>query len=116
MTAVQGEYTQTELARIVGLDKTTMVVTLDELEAQGLVERLHSADDRRTRVVAVTKAGAARVRQAEAVAEQIHTEVLATLPARRTPGAARRARPACVGRALAARPLSRCWSTPGRAG
>jgi len=80
-TAMQGEYTQTQLARIVGLDKTTMVVTLDELEAQGLVERLHSADDRRTRVVAVTKAGAARVRQAEAVAEQIHTEVLETLPA-----------------------------------
>ena len=34
MTAVQGEYTETELARIVGLDKTTMAVTLDELEAQ----------------------------------------------------------------------------------
>ena len=29
----------------------------------------------------MTKAGAARVRQAEAIAEQIHTEVLATLPA-----------------------------------
>jgi DNA-binding MarR family transcriptional regulator len=28
-TAMQDEYTQTELARIVGLDKTTMVVTLD---------------------------------------------------------------------------------------
>jgi MarR family transcriptional regulator, transcriptional regulator for hemolysin len=80
-TAMQGEYTQTRLARIVGLDKTTMVVTLDELEARGLAERLHSANDRRTRVVAVTKAGAARVRQAEAIAQQIQTELLETLPA-----------------------------------
>jgi DNA-binding MarR family transcriptional regulator len=81
-TAMQGEYTQTELAGIVGLDKTTMVVTLDELEAQGLAERRLSATDRRARVVAVTKAGAAKVRQAEAIAARIHADVLETLPAR----------------------------------
>jgi DNA-binding MarR family transcriptional regulator len=81
-TAMQGEYTQTELARIVGLDKTTMVVTLDDLEAAGLAERRLSATDRRARVVAVTKAGAARVRQAEAIAARVHAEVLDTLPAR----------------------------------
>jgi MarR family transcriptional regulator for hemolysin len=80
-TAMQGEYTQTELARIVGLDKTTMVVTLDDLEAAGLAERRLSATDRRARVVAVTKAGAARVRQAEAIAARVHAEVLDTLPA-----------------------------------
>ena len=34
-TAIAGEYTQTALAQAVGLDKTTMVVTLDELEAAG---------------------------------------------------------------------------------
>jgi MarR family transcriptional regulator, transcriptional regulator for hemolysin len=53
-TAMGDEYTQTELARIVGLDKTTMVDTLDELEAAGLAERRPSATDRRARVVAVT--------------------------------------------------------------
>src|SRR3954451_13682892 len=37
--AVTGDHTQTELARMVGLDKTTMVVTMDELEAAGLAER-----------------------------------------------------------------------------
>src|SRR4051794_41257981 len=37
--AATGAYTQTELARTVGLDKTTMVVTLDELEAAGVAER-----------------------------------------------------------------------------
>ena len=62
---MRGEYTQTELARIVGLDKTTMVVTLDELEAAGLAERRPSATDRRARVVAVTKAGERKVRQAD---------------------------------------------------
>jgi MarR family transcriptional regulator for hemolysin len=81
-TAMQGEYTQTELAGIVGLDKTTMVVTLDELEVQGLAERRLSAADRRARVVVVTKAGAAKVRQAEAIAARIHSDVLETLPAR----------------------------------
>ena len=42
-TAMTGEYTQTELARLVGLDKTTMVVTVDELEAAGLAERVKAA-------------------------------------------------------------------------
>jgi MarR family transcriptional regulator, transcriptional regulator for hemolysin len=81
-TAMQGEYTQTELAGIVGLDKTTMVVTLDELEAAGLAERRPSATDRRARVVVVTRAGAAKVRQAEAIAARIHADVLEALPAR----------------------------------
>ena len=45
---------------MVGLDKTTMVVTLDELEAAGLAERRPSPTDRRARVIAVTKAGAAQ--------------------------------------------------------
>ena len=42
-TAMTGEYTQTALAQAVGLDKTTMVVTLDELEAAGLAERRPAA-------------------------------------------------------------------------
>jgi MarR family transcriptional regulator for hemolysin len=81
-TATQGEYTQTELAGIVGLDKTTMVVTLDELEAAGLAERRPSATDRRARMVVVTRTGAAKVRQAEAIAARIHADVLEALPAR----------------------------------
>ena len=56
-TALDGEHTQIELARLVGLDKTTMVVTLDELEAKGLAERRPSPTDRRARVIAVTDAG-----------------------------------------------------------
>jgi MarR family transcriptional regulator, transcriptional regulator for hemolysin len=80
-TAMGGEHTQTELARIVGLDKTTMVVTLDELAAAGLAERRPSATDRRTRVVAVTRAGEDKVRQAEEIAARIQADVLDALPA-----------------------------------
>jgi DNA-binding MarR family transcriptional regulator len=80
-TAMGHEYTQTELARIVGLDKTTMVVTLDELEAAGLAERVPLPTDRRARIVAVTKAGEQKVRQAEEIATRLHTDVLAALPA-----------------------------------
>ncbi len=56
-TALQGEYTQTALAHAIGLDKTTMVVTIDALERAGLVERRTSGTDRRARVIAVTAAG-----------------------------------------------------------
>lgn len=80
-TAMRGEYTQTELAATVGLDKTTMVVTLDELEAAGLAARRPSATDRRARIVAVTKAGERKVRQAEEIAARIQADVLDTLPA-----------------------------------
>src|SRR5207302_1863639 len=52
-TAMTEAHTQIELARLVGLDKTTMVVTVDALEAAGLAERRPSSNDRRARVVAV---------------------------------------------------------------
>jgi MarR family transcriptional regulator for hemolysin len=81
-TAIGGQYTQTALAQAVGLDKTTMVVTLDELEATGLAERRPAEGDRRARIVAVTKAGQRKVAQAKEIVARTQTEVLATLPAR----------------------------------
>src|SRR2546423_2739888 len=77
--ALTGDHTQTELARMVGLDKTTMVVTLDELEAAGLAERRPSSEDRRARVIAVTKAGRRKLRQAEAIGDGIREDVLSAL-------------------------------------
>jgi len=79
--AMTGEHTQIELARAVGLDKTTMVVTLDELEAAGFAERRPSATDRRARVIAVTKDGRRKVREAQRVAERVREDVLGALPA-----------------------------------
>jgi MarR family transcriptional regulator for hemolysin len=79
-TAMTGDLTQTELARMVGLDKTTMVVTLDELEAAGLAERRPSSKDRRARVIAVTTAGERKVQEAEEITRRIYADVLAALP------------------------------------
>jgi MarR family transcriptional regulator, transcriptional regulator for hemolysin len=79
--AATGDHTQTELARTVGLDKTTMVVTLDELEAAGLAERRPSPTDRRARVIAVTKAGRRKLAEAEAIGDAIRDDVLGVLPA-----------------------------------
>jgi MarR family transcriptional regulator, transcriptional regulator for hemolysin len=79
--AASGDHTQTELARMVGLDKTTMVVTLDELEAAGLAERRPSPTDRRARVIAVTKAGRRKLAEAEAIGDAIREDVLGVLPA-----------------------------------
>src|SRR5918997_3466346 len=59
------ERTQGEIAKAVGLDKTTMVVTLDELEAAGLAERRPSEGDRRARIIKVTPAGRKLVAKGE---------------------------------------------------
>src|SRR5690242_6074103 len=55
--AMAGNLTQGQLAEVCALDKTTMVVTLDELERAGLAERQLSSTDRRARIVVVTPAG-----------------------------------------------------------
>jgi MarR family transcriptional regulator for hemolysin len=80
--ALSDEHTQTELAEMVGLDKTTMVVTIDELERDGLAERRPSPRDRRARVIAVTAAGKRKVAEAEEVKERVQADVLGELPAR----------------------------------
>lgn len=81
-TARTGEFTQKELAERIGLDKTTMVVTVDELEAKGLAERKPSSSDRRARVITVTKAGERTVAQGQTIIDRIQGDVLETLPAR----------------------------------
>ena len=79
--AVTGTFTQTELVGMVGLDKTTMVVTLDELEERGWAERAPSPTDRRARIVVVTAAGKRRLREADKVVHAVHEDVLGTLAA-----------------------------------
>jgi MarR family transcriptional regulator for hemolysin len=81
-TAMVGEYTQTELAQAVGLDKTTMVVTVDALEEAGLAERRPSKTDRRARVIGVTRAGRQKVAKAELVVARLQDEVLGALSPR----------------------------------
>jgi DNA-binding MarR family transcriptional regulator len=81
-TARTGEFTQKELAEQIGLDKTTMVVTVDELEAKGLAERKPSTLDRRARVISVTKAGERAVAKGQKIIDGIQNDVLESLPSR----------------------------------
>jgi MarR family transcriptional regulator for hemolysin len=78
--AQEAERTQIQLAKISDLDKTTMVVTVDELERAGLAERRPSSTDRRARIIAVTDAGERAVAEGMKVADRVHRDVLAALP------------------------------------
>jgi MarR family transcriptional regulator for hemolysin len=78
--ALEAERTQIELAEISDLDKTTMVVTVDELEQAGLAERRPSAADRRARIIAVTEAGRRAVAEGAKIADRVHRGVLDALP------------------------------------
>ena len=77
--AMTGEFTQIELAHALGLDKTTMVVTLDELEEAGLARRRPWPKDRRARMVEVTPKGRRKVAKGEEIVERVHAEVLEAL-------------------------------------
>jgi MarR family transcriptional regulator for hemolysin len=77
--AAAAERTQGELAELCALDKTTMVVTVDELERRGLAERRPSRRDRRARIVAVTEAGRALLAEADAVVARVREDVLGAL-------------------------------------
>jgi DNA-binding MarR family transcriptional regulator len=80
--AMAGEHTQIQLAELCSLDKTTMVVTIDELEKAGFAERKPSDTDRRVRIIAVTQAGKQAVADAEKVVAGIYDDVLGVLPPR----------------------------------
>jgi MarR family transcriptional regulator, transcriptional regulator for hemolysin len=55
---------QLEIAQVVGLDKTTLVATIDELERKGFVQRTPDPTDRRARIVGITAEGRAALEQA----------------------------------------------------
>ena len=75
--AAEGEYTQGQLAELAWMDKTTMVVTLDEMEARALAERRHSPGDRRVRVIAITAKGRELLGQADRIVQELYDELLA---------------------------------------
>ncbi len=79
--AREEDRTQIELANLVGLDKTTMTVTVDRLERAGFARRTPLSSDRRVRVITVTPAGERRVAKARQVIDEVQSDVLARLPA-----------------------------------
>lgn len=78
--ALQAERTQAQIAELSDLDKTTMVVTVDLLERDGLAERVPSATDRRARIIRVTPKGQEIVAAGQAIVDRVHRDVLDALP------------------------------------
>ncbi|WP_327001401.1 MarR family transcriptional regulator [Dactylosporangium sp. NBC_01737] len=79
--ALGAERTQIQLAEIGGMDKTTMVVTVDALEKAGYAQRRPSSTDRRARIIAVTPAGAQIAARSQQIADGVHAAALDSLPA-----------------------------------
>jgi len=89
--------TMNELARILGLDKSSVTGLVDRAERRGLVARVPSTTDRRVVLVSLTEDGRALVSQA---AEGFETDVLTMLG--RLPSRDREALSRLVSRLLAA--------------
>jgi MarR family transcriptional regulator, transcriptional regulator for hemolysin len=67
---------QQELGAAMGIDRSTMVLLVDELEAKGMAERRPHPSDRRAREVAITLAGSKALRSARQMATHVEDEVL----------------------------------------
>jgi DNA-binding MarR family transcriptional regulator len=78
--ALQEERTQIQLAALADLDKTTMVSTVDDLEARGYAERRPSATDRRARIIAVTEKGRLAAEEGQRIVDEVHAAALGDLP------------------------------------
>lgn len=78
--AGSADLTQGQLTEMCGIDKTTMVATVDELERAGLAERRRSGTDRRAFIIGVTPAGQQMIARASEIVTRIQTEVLSALP------------------------------------
>jgi DNA-binding MarR family transcriptional regulator len=61
--------TQAALADAIGADKTRIIAILDELQDKGLIERVADPEDRRARLLEITKEGR-RVKEATQAAIQ----------------------------------------------
>jgi MarR family transcriptional regulator, transcriptional regulator for hemolysin len=79
--AQTGAHTQKALADLVGLDKTTMVATIDDLERAGLARRVPSPTDRRAHVIEVTAEGKRKFAAAGKVSQRVQADVLESLGA-----------------------------------
>jgi DNA-binding MarR family transcriptional regulator len=56
-----------ELAKMLGIDPPYMTIVVDDLQAQGLVERRPHPTDRRAKLVVATRQGKAAARRADAI-------------------------------------------------
>jgi DNA-binding MarR family transcriptional regulator len=72
---------QQELGSALGIDRSTMVSLIDQLESAGLARRRPSATDRRAREIAITAKGRRLLQRARGLIARVEDEVLAGLSA-----------------------------------
>ena len=70
---------QQELGSAMGIDRSTMVSLIDQLESAGLAKRRPSATDRRAREIAITPKGRRLLQRSRRMIFETEDEVLATL-------------------------------------
>jgi DNA-binding MarR family transcriptional regulator len=75
----EGPVSQQGLGKSIGMDPSTMVSTLDELESQGLVERRPHPSDRRAHALYITDQGRTTLAQGRRLAAQAQDQLLAPL-------------------------------------
>jgi MarR family transcriptional regulator for hemolysin len=73
---------QQELGAAMGIDRTTMVLLIDQLEDAGLAKRQPSARDRRAREISITPKGRRLLQRARRKIAEAEDEVLAGLNAK----------------------------------
>ena len=96
---------QQELGATLGIDRSTMVSLIDQLEDAGLAKRRTSATDRRAREVAITPKGRRVLERARRSIARVEDEVLAGLS-----GKERAELLALLRRALDSAPAQPLWS------
>jgi DNA-binding MarR family transcriptional regulator len=75
----EGAITQHALGKCVGTDPSSMVSTIDELEANGLVERRRHPSDRRAHALHVTAKGRQTLTRGRELARRAQNDLLAPL-------------------------------------
>jgi DNA-binding MarR family transcriptional regulator len=72
---------QQELGSALGIDRSTMVSLIDQLESAGLAKRRPSATDRRAREIAISPKGSRLLQRARRMISETEDEVLTGLTA-----------------------------------
>jgi DNA-binding MarR family transcriptional regulator len=96
---------QQEIGAAMGIDPSTMVSLIDQLESAGLAKRRPRPTDRRAREVVITPKGRRVLKQARQLALQVEDDVLRGLN-----GAERRQLLALLRRALSSAPSQSLWA------